>query len=185
MGAMRDSILPFIGLLALVVSIASFLMNFARTPPDEARTNFSKWLAHIPVTSAPARSMFAILFLIGLGLVLWPLRSTGPSNQQSSTVVSSKVPSEPKTSKGNAPGAISLPTEEILDIDSFRVYTIPLPEGKTTTFRVLDGSMTFTSTDSVAQCEAYAFSPRRPSGAGQAVKIEACRQSSKVKVRSE
>jgi hypothetical protein len=129
--------------------------------------------------------MFAILFLIGLGLVFWPLRSTGPSNQQSSTVVSPKVPSELKMSKGNASGVINLPTEEILDIDSFRVYTIPLPEGKTTTFRVLDGSMTFTATDSVAQCEAYSFSPRRPSGAGQAVKIEACRQSSKVKVRSE
>jgi hypothetical protein len=91
----------WIALCALAVGICSLLMNFARTPPDEAKQNLSKWLAKLSlwerckavVTSWWGRTI-SILVVVGSLLYLisphvfnpkWIVTSTVPQTPPSPT----------------------------------------------------------------------------------------------------
>jgi hypothetical protein len=91
-----------IALCALFVAIIGLAMNFARTPPEEARVNLARWLARLPrwdrgkaytaifARSLVGRVLLGVLFAGALVILFWP---QGDPSQM--TVASTRLATDP------------------------------------------------------------------------------------------
>jgi hypothetical protein len=98
-----------IALIALFVAVVGVAMNFARTPPEEAKVNLGRWLAHLPrweryvaifVNSLEGRLLLGILLVGALVVLFWP-----PSNVEPTT----NLPPNPPSPTRSDPRSNELP----------------------------------------------------------------------------
>jgi hypothetical protein len=125
-----------ITLCALAVGIGSLLMNFARTPPEEAKRNFSKWLAITPwerckavatiVTKSWWGRTVSILLVVGSFLILIYPHLFNPKGIEISTTpyIPPPAPQSPQTT--DAPPA----TSERVIVDTTPLALMGLYKGR-------------------------------------------------------
>jgi hypothetical protein len=98
-----------IALFALAVALVGLVMNFARTPPEEASENLGQWLARLPrwergrehvalfARSLVGRTLLGVLFLGALAILSWQRSNIEPSPNSPPPPTAPSAPLTPKT----------------------------------------------------------------------------------------